>query len=201
MSRTTTILACVGLSLPVAVFVACSASSSGGNVPTTCDQGGGDGGSCTPGTTPAYTTCLTTSELQTPGVSFKSDIQPIFNQSCAIGGAECHGAPNNPSLLQIYLGVYGDAGTPDAAEILSGLVGKPAGEDSQIDLITAGDPGASYLMHKMDDDQCQFASDCPDMTVEMGQKCGVGMPFSSGILGVTTRDQVRKWIAQGAKNN
>jgi hypothetical protein len=201
MSRAPKILACFLLSVPIVVFVACSSSSGGGNS-SSCDEGGGDGGTCTAGSTEPFVSCLTGSALQSPTISFKSTIQPLFNQSCAIGNGECHGEPNNPVNLQIYLGLPGDAGTPDASQILSGIVGVTSLEDSKMALVKAGDPTNSYLMHKLDDDQCQFASECgPPQNGEMGIVCGVGMPYSSGILDLDTRDQVRRWIAQGAQNN
>jgi hypothetical protein len=200
MSRIPKILACFGLSLPIVIFIACSSSSSGGSGPE-CNTGGADGGTCTQGSTEPFVSCLSSGDLQTPTISYAQTIQPIFNTSCAIGGAECHGAVNNSVKLQIYLGLFGDAGAPDASQVLSGIVGVTSLEDPKLDLVKASDPANSYLMHKLDDDQCQFASDCPAMEPEMGAQCGVGMPYSSGVLDVPTRDEIRKWIAQGAKNN
>ena len=45
--------------------------------------------------------------------------------------------------------------------------------------VTAGDPSKSYLMHKMDGDQCAFDSSCTNGT------CGVSMPQASPLLTMT----------------
>jgi len=63
-------------------------------------------------------------------------------------------------------------------------------------LVTASDPSKSYLMHKLDGDQCQYNAECS------GQSCLSLMPSGgTQLLPVATRDVVRRWIAQGAQNN
>jgi hypothetical protein len=64
--------------------------------------------------------------------------------------------------------------------------------------VRSGDPANSFLMHKMDGDACQFASQCGTMPAA---NCGESMPLSGCALSGSTRDKVRRWIAQGAKNN
>ncbi len=179
---------------------ACSSSSSGGSGGS-CDTGGADGGTCTPGQTPAYVPCLTGSALQSPSVSFASDVQPIFNQSCAISGATCHGSTTtDPKATgQIYLG------SPDggvmASDVLTKIVGQPSPENGSMDIVKAGDPANSYLMHKLDGDQCQYASTCNATKNPIFSNCGIQMPFNSGVLDQDSRDKIRRWIAQGAKND
>src|SRR5579883_2865977 len=102
----------------IGMTTACSSSSSsGGSSGGSCNTGGADGGTCNAPTsmnpTAPYVSCLTGSQLQSPSVSFASDIQPIFNQSCAISGATCHGSPTtDPKATgQIYLGSP-DGGVP-----------------------------------------------------------------------------------------
>jgi hypothetical protein len=204
MPRTIKVLASLLVFAPLAVFIACSSSSSGGGGGDgsggNCGGGGADGGVCTPGTTPAYTSCVT--DLTTPTVSFATDVQPTFNSSCSLSTpGTCHALQpaGNSTPWLVYLG--NPMGGVDAGQVLSGLVGQPAEEDPGMSLIKAGDPENSYLMHKLDYDQCQFSAPCNDTKNQVFFNCGVGMPYQSGILDPTTRDNIRRWIAQGAKNN
>ena len=140
----------------------------------------------------------------TPTVSFAQDVQPTFNMSCSLSTpGTCHALQpaGNSTPWLVYLGAA--TGTVDAGAVLSGLVGKPAAEDPSMNLITAGDPENSYLMHKLDYDECQFAAECNKQQSVNPQfaECGVGMPYQSGILDPDTRDNIRRWIAQGTKNN
>jgi hypothetical protein len=181
-------------SLGCLAAVACSNSSTpSGSSP--------DGGTCT-----AY---VSTADLTTPTVSFQTDVLPIFQQSCSVGGPTCHGAPNETALLRPFLGAVGVDGGADAETILSGIVGVASHEDPQMKIVTANDPSQSYLMHKVDDDQCTLATDCASQQaaiVAAGNVayagCGLLMPqTNTAPLDVSTRDTIRRWIAQGAANN
>jgi hypothetical protein len=136
--------------------------------------------------------------LTTPTVTFGHDVLPIFESSCAIAGGTCHGDTTVASLGRPYLGEH-DGGT-DAAFLLKGLVGVPAAEDPQMNIVNAGNPGQSYLMHKMDGDQCTLMQGCQTSHTQY-TNCGDLMP-QGGIttLPADTRDTVRRWIAQGAKS-
>jgi hypothetical protein len=70
-----------------------------------------------------------------------------------------------------------------------------------MNIIAAGDPDASYMMHKLDDDQCQFATTCDATGNKIFKLCGSSMPQLAPLLDENTRDAFRRWIAQGAKNN
>jgi hypothetical protein len=199
MARTLKVFASLAAAAPLAFFFACSSSSSGGGSNQDCDVGGADGGQCTPGSTPAYTSCA---NLTTPTVSFAMDVQPLFNTSCSISTpGTCHALQpeGNTTPYLIYLG--NPDGGVDAAQVLSGIVGKSAAENPSMNIITAGDPGHSYLMHKLDYDQCQFATACNGTSNQLFFNCGLGMPYQSGEIDTDTRDNIRRWIAQGAKNN
>jgi hypothetical protein len=50
-------------------------------------------------------------------------------------------------------------------------------------------------MRKMDGSQCALDAQCA------GGSCQSSMPKNEGLLDVTTRDTVRRWIVQGAKND
>jgi hypothetical protein len=96
----------------------------------------------------------------------------------------------------------------EASAIVSRIVGTKSGEDPNMNLVTAGDPANSYLMHKMDGDACTLAAQC-----NMGPfhaaypDCGANMPnpvppaMTSQLLAPSQRDTVRAWIKQGAQNN
>jgi hypothetical protein len=132
----------------------------------------------------------TSADLTTPEVSFKTNIVgDVFLNHCAFSG--CHG---DKQIL--FLGFPKAAGTQtDPAEVYANIVGKPSGELSAMNYVTAGDPTQSYMMHKMDGDLCLLKTQCK------GGDCGDTMPHSNDLLDVPTRDVLRRWIKQGAKNN
>ena len=158
----------------------CSNGSSGG---------GGDGGGCTAYVVPSGT------DLTSP-TSFKTDIMPIFQLSCALS-ASCHGATTG-SNNGVQLGVVGMPGDP--AAVYPAIVGVPSKELSTMNFVKAGDPANSYLMHKMDGDQCLYESKCTNPFTTT-PACGVSMPNGSPLLDVPTRDKMRRWIKEGAQNN
>jgi hypothetical protein len=51
------------------------------------------------------------------------------------------------------------------------------------------------LMRKMDGSQCALDAQCA------GGSCQSSMPKNESLLEVAQRDIVRRWIAQGAKQN
>ena len=182
VARPSFLAAC--LSLPLAV-AACSSSAS-----TSPD---GAAGGCQ-----AY---VSTANLDTPVVSFATDVTPILRGSCALTSS-CHGDPSVIAESRPFLGFANpDAGMAAAQTIIDGLVGVKSTEDLSMNLITAGDPSQSFLMHKLDDDQCTLISQCM-MGPSFRSNCGVFMPYQfPDILDVATRDVVRRWIKQGARNN
>jgi hypothetical protein len=166
--------------------------SSGASSSGSGSGGEGDGGAgCTPFTS--------TANLTTPAVHFTADVLPVFQRSCGIAGATCHGTPSVATVdMRPYLGNF-DGGT-DASAVVKGLVGVTSPEDPKLDIVKAGDPASSYLMHKLDGDQCQFAADCAQGQTQYTD-CGQTMPYSSPALDEATRDTIRRWIAQGAKSD
>jgi hypothetical protein len=95
-----------------------------------------------------------------------------------------------------------DGGT-DPAQVIARIVGTKSAEDPSMNLVTAGDPANSFLMHKMDGDQCTLAQQCGASQYNMSYpNCGQIMPQSLAMpLPTDTRDKVRAWIKQGAMNN
>jgi hypothetical protein len=115
---------------------------------------------------------------------------PVLTASCS--SASCHGVATG-AQGGLFLGAQLEKGA-DSAQVYQSLVGPMAGELGSMPYITAGDPQHSYVMHKLDGDQCMFADTCANQT------CNDTMP-RDGQLPVETRDIVRRWIAQGAQNN
>ena len=155
--------------LALAVSVACSPASSGKT--------------CSTYVVPAAT------DLTTP-VSFKSDIVGnFFLNHCAFSG--CHG--DNDIL---FLGNSKASGTvTNPADVYANIVNVPSKELLTMPYVTPGDASQSFVMRKVDGDNCMFAKQCKN------QDCGDTMPHNNELLDVASRDMLRRWIAQGAKNN
>ncbi len=156
-----------------------SGSASGG-------VGGGGGGSCPLYLVPAGT------DLMSPTVTFKADVMHVFNANC--GATSCHGTTMNPTGT-LFLGTEAAAGS-DASTVYAKLVGPKSVELTSMPYVTPGDPSKSYLMHKIDGDQCAFDPHCVGGTCLAVMPNGLGQPMP-----VATRDTVRRWIAQGAKDD
>jgi hypothetical protein len=170
------------------VAVACAIGAMGCSS-TSSPAGMGDG-TCAPNT----------------NVSFKTDVIPVFQQSCTLS-SECHGQMNNVPEESLYLGE--NAGGTNAGTVYSMIVGVPAKEIPSMNLVTAGDLDNSYLWHKINDSmtdlqnlgsQCMMAptacSDC-----RTGQPCGSTMPYPSGTIDPTFACTIQNWISNGAQNN
>lgn len=166
------------LSLSLGLAAAACTSNSG----TTADGGSPDAG-CALYQVPSGTNLLA------PTVSFANDVMPIMKASCGLSSS-CHGSPTGS---RIFLG--SNATLTDPAKVRAAIVGVPSTDLPTMPFITASDPGKSFLLHKMDGDQCTFQSQC------VSKDCGESMPQGSDVLEVAKRDVVRRWIAQGAVDN
>jgi hypothetical protein len=167
---------------------------------------GGDGGGCTLYESDA--------DLTAPVVSFETDVLPIFEKTCGIG-TTCHGGDPAmaASLRGVFLGCVPDAsasckvtGDP-GPQVYAGLVGPDAStplEETCLPFVKVGNSTESYLMHKLDGDLCAVpcctGSNAAAAAVgEMG--CGSVMPYLEAVLPSASRDTIRRWIDQGAKEN
>jgi len=83
----------------------------------------------------------------------------------------------------------------DPPRVYMAIVGVRGDELQTMPFVTAGNPRESYLMRKLDGSQCALDAMCN------GGSCQDSMPKNEGLLDVATRDKVRRWIAQGAKND
>ena len=146
---------------------------------TACPGESGNGSSCDDYAPPAGF------DATTPAVSFSKDVMPIFGRSCAF--STCHGSTIG-TANGVFLG-------KDAPRVHAAIVGVKGEELTTMPFVTAGNPRESYLMRKMDGSQCALDAQCN------GGSCQGSMPKNEVALDVSTRDAVRRWIAQGAKND
>ncbi len=91
----------------------------------------------------------------------------VFNPSCIV----CHSGANAPQGLRL-----------DAANSFTNLVGVPSREDSSFLRVAPGNPGQSYLIHKLEG------------TASVGEQ----MPFGGPPIPQATINFVRQWITDGA---
>ncbi len=157
--------------------------------------GGAGGGNCTPTADECYDYSESCFKGDSPVVTFKTDVLPILRTSCGLS-ASCHGQESGPGG-QHYLGPKLSDPDPTAdqlAKIFEQTVGKTPVVNAGMNIITPGDPEHSFFMYKLDGLKCS--------KLTCGESCGGLMP-----LGVTSpmdgakRDIIRRWIAQGAKND
>jgi hypothetical protein len=130
-----------------------------------------------------------------PTVGFQADVLPIFRNSCGLSAA-CHGAEAAPAG-QPYLGPPTSMGAITMAQldaIFAQNVGATSTKATGMKIVEANSPQKSFLMHKMDNTLM-----CADVACEAG--CGSSMPLANPVLSEADRDTVRRWIAQGAKND
>jgi hypothetical protein len=125
-------------------------------------------------------------DAQNPKVSFAKDVMPLFAQSCAF--TSCHGSSAG-SANGVFLG-----GT-DPSKVREAIVDVRSTELPAMSYVQPGAPRESFLMRKMDGSQCVLNAQCTD------KDCGQSMPRGEVALPIDQRDTVRRWIAQGAKND
>jgi hypothetical protein len=121
-------------------------------------------------------------DARNPYPSFKDDVVPIVQATCAL--TACHSSKQ--SNLGIFLAF-------DPAQIY-GELQKTSPTASGEKFVVPGDPAKSYLMVKLEGKQAALAAKCT------GGSCGAEMPPGS-ILPADKLETVRKWISEGAKDN
>jgi len=131
----------------------------------------------------------TGTNLAAPTVSFKTDVMPVLTAHCS--SSICHGISDG-AKGNLFLGAELQKGA-DAATVYTNLTATSE-QYPAMPYVKPSDLANSYLMHKLDADQCMLSTKC------VNGDCQHAMPFD-GMLAVETRDIVRRWIAQGAKNN
>ena len=121
-------------------------------------------------------------DARNPYPSFKDDVVPIVQSTCAL--TACHSSKE--SNLGIFLAY-------DRAQIYAELQ-KVSPTATGEKFVVPGDPAKSYLMVKLEGKQAALAAKCA------GGSCGAEMP-PGNALPSTSLETVRKWISEGAKDN
>ena len=182
----------------VAVGLGGSLAGCGGDSTSGGGNGGGGGaggGACGPSADGCFDySCF---KGDGPAVTFKADVLPILRTSCGLSPS-CHNSENGPGG-QHYLGPKLSDPEPTAAQIaliFEQSVGKDPVIKAGMKIITPGDPEQSFFMHKLDSVKCAKLACAQDST------CGSLMPQGSmDPMPADKRDILRRWIAQGAKND
>jgi hypothetical protein len=183
------------LSLALAASAGSSFIGCGGG---TGGSGGGGGSSGTPGCFD-YASFDGTSQV----VHFQADVLPILRTSCGLS-ASCHGSESGPGG-QHYYGPKNSDGNVTADQIkaiFDQSVNQPAVADPTINVITPGDPSKSFLMYKLDGDpNATDQVSCEKLECAKDKSCLSAMPEGGPQLPSDKRNIIRRWIAQGAKND
>ena len=120
-------------------------------------------------------------DARSPYPSFKDDVVPIIQQSCAL--TACHGS--RQSNLGIFLGY-------DVAALYTEL--QKTSPTSATPFIVAGDPSKSYLILKLEGMQDMESAKCPSMM------CGTVMPPDDPLPAAKIK-VFTDWVTAGAKND
>lgn len=114
-----------------------------------------------------------TPETETPiqNPSFAQDIQPIFNNSCAVSG--CHNTTAEAGLNLSQGVAYANIVNVDSTQVPSKK------------RVLPNDAQNSYLVEKIED----------------RQSVGSRMPLNQNALSGTQIQNIRNWINQGAQDN
>jgi hypothetical protein len=190
------------LSALLAASLAMAASGSlagcgGSTGSTSTSTGGGGGGGSACGLDGDGCFDYSCFDAMTPTVAFKADVLPIFRTSCGLS-ASCHGGESGPGG-QHYLGPKNADPTPTDAQIqliFDQWVGQTPVIDAGMNLITPKDPEHSFFMYKLDGLKCSKLACAAKDTCDALMPEGNTMPMDSA-----KRDTIRRWIAQGAKND
>jgi hypothetical protein len=155
-----------------------SGADSGTEAEADPDTGTGDGDTCQAFVPPA------SFDPTSPVVTFSGDVLPIFSASCAF--VSCHGSETGPQG-GVYLGT-------NSALVYSNLVGVASTYLPTMPRIDPGNPGSSFLLHRVDGDACTL----PGCTMAA---CSELMPQDSTPLPQAELLTLRAWIAQGAASD
>jgi len=128
----------------------------------------------------------------------------IFRRAC--NASACHGKPTG-AAGQLYLGPpIKDSLTQqlvaiqpaDITAVLANLNDVPSKTNGSVLRVKPSDPQNSFMMMKFDSCFEGVSAGCQPLTgAKTSNPCGDRMP-QGGELDATERDEVRRWIAQGA---
>jgi hypothetical protein len=159
-------LASLASLVSLALVSACSSSSEPGLV--TSPKDGGSSGAAV--------------DARLPYPSFKDDVVPIIQMTCAL--TACHASKE--SNLGIYLAY-------DSAQLYAELQ-KSSPTAAGTPFVVAGDPAKSYLILKLEGMQATVSAKCPSMN------CGNVMPPDDPLPAAKIK-VFTDWVMAGAKND
>ncbi len=140
-------------------------------------------------TTLATTTTSTTAAPTTTSSTIPPSTPPswaaIHAAAIAPRCGTCHGVDGEGEL----------DGLNGCASAHANLVGVPSVQLPGRDRVEPGAPALSWLVHKLDGVQDDFAAQC------VGGTCGARMPLEPPPLDRAVRDAIAAWIADGAAND
>jgi hypothetical protein len=108
-------------------------------------------------------------------ISFKLNIQPIFDRNCAVSG--CHVLPTPPQGMVLSSGFA-----------YTNTVGVVSVENTPMERIHAGDPENSYLYRKITGRPASGTNAMPP-------------PGATSLPTTEEKDRIKEWITEGALNN
>ena len=120
-------------------------------------------------------------DARNPYPSFKDDVVPIIQASCAL--TACHAS--RQSNLGIFLGY-------DAAMLYTEL--QKTSPTAMTPFVVAGDPSKSYIILKLEGMQATESATCPSMN------CGTVMPPDDPLPAAKIK-VFTDWVMAGAKND
>jgi hypothetical protein len=157
---------------------------------------------CSDGGTSGESPCFDYSEFDgtSKATHFKADVLPILQNSCGLASV-CHGVESPSDPAQHFFGPNKDTTATDdqIALIFEQSVGKASVKNPDMQVIKPGDPKASFIMYKLD--MVVDGEACETLTCAGDKSCGTEMPQGGPQLEAAKRDTIRRWIAQGAKND
>jgi hypothetical protein len=140
----------------------------------------GSGCNATSKTTGVDPTCAREPDFtaKAPAQVSAAEVGTILQRNCTLGG--CH--LGTPGAGNLELGPSSWTGA---------LIGVPSRENPSMKLVAPGDPGESWIVHKVFGALCGYACD-----PKLG--CGAEMPFGAS-LDEADRSTIAAWIERGAQ--
>lgn len=142
-------------------------------------------------------------------VSYFNDVHPIVQKHC--NTSTCHGTPKSFADItegkDLYLGQDESLGASPRAfttDLVTVVFPSASKTSPTTKLVVPGKPGESMLVLKTDG--CQNSAGIQDCSVPKGVGCGEAMPNTPQAgardkLTAAEAELIRRWVAQGAKDN
>ena len=112
----------------------------------------------------------------------RAEVDDIIKLSCAF--SSCHGS--KPGQGKLFLPA------PGSGNWVVEVVNKPSATHKTMKRVVPGDPGNSFLIHKMTNGLCAMNNDC------VNGNCGERMPQANDPLAADDLKKFIEWVRQGA---